>query len=86
MAKLPRRDAIRGLYATLKDAPPNLAALSIGADGSVRAEFREPRSAPPSETAAPPPKLVEGTPFPDDGSPINAADLSLNPIDLSERN
>jgi hypothetical protein len=84
VAKLPRKDAVRRLFETFGSAPPNIAAISVGADGSVRVEYREVSVAPAAPPA--PVKFVPGTNIPDDGSPLNAADLTLNPIDLEERN
>ena len=88
MAKLPDPRTIRRLYKTLADAPGNLAALTIGRDGSMRAEFVRAEMA--SEVSRTPAgaatKLVPGTVFPDDETPIDIADLTLNPIDLEDRN
>lgn len=93
MGKLPDRRTIKRLYETLKDAPPNLASLVVRPDGSFEAQFRqqgEPGSSGPhtpavvGSTPAPATKLVPGSIFPDDQSPIDAADLTLNPIDLSD--
>jgi len=86
VGKLPRRDAFEGLYRTLAKAPPNVASLKVHADGSVEATFWREQEPQPTVPGAPPPKLVPGTVFVDDDSPINAADLTLNPPDLDERN
>lgn len=83
MGKLPRRDAIEKLFAKLAHAPSNIASLTIGADGTVAATFFP--SYPGIEQPAPAAvKTIPGTIFPDDDSPINAADLVLNPISLDD--
>jgi hypothetical protein len=89
VAKLPRRDAIKRLFETFGSPPACVAAVDIKADGSVRFEYRaELVASNPSANAVVQtgPKLVAGTPFPDDDSPINVADLTLNPIGLEDKN
>jgi hypothetical protein len=87
-----RQPSLKKLYAQLKDAPPNLASLEIAPDGRMKAEFRPPGPVPTTTTTSPgaPPApavpLIPGTIFPDDKSPIDAADLTLHPIDLDEQN
>jgi hypothetical protein len=90
-----RKPSLKRLYATLKDAPANIASLKVSPDGGFEVSFRveptvvspDPRHLvmspmPPSK----PVKLIPGTPFPDDDSPIDLADLTLTPPDLDESN
>ena len=90
-----RRPSLKRLYADLRDAPPNVASLEVTAEG-FKVTFREQRGAPGAEgphtpvvagsTPASATKLIAGTPFPDDESPIDVADLTLHPLDLEESN
>jgi len=84
-----RRPSLKRLYADLKDAPSNVASLEV-TEAGFRVTFRG------SEVPAPqagstadvgrPVALLPGTPFPDDDSPIDAADLTLHPPVLDEQN
>lgn len=86
-----RLPSLKKLYASLKDAPPNIASLKVTDEG-FEVSFRDHGTGDRSKVGdsalpaqqVPASKLVPGTPFPDDGSPINAADLVLSPIDLAE--
>lgn len=87
-----RRPSLKRLYADLRDAPPNVASLEL-TEAGFRVTFFQQGGPGPSgshtpatvgSTPAPATKLVKGTPFPDDDSPINVADLTLTPISLDE--
>lgn len=80
-----RRPSLKRLYADLKDAPANVASLEVTADG-FKVTFRGPPGAPQptAPVSAPAPKLIPGTPFPDDNSPINPIDLVLCPPPSAE--
>ena len=88
MGKLPDRRTILRLFKLLEKAPPNVASLTLQPDGSFECTFRgaEPARdlAETSMGGGASVKRVPGSIFPDDESPIDAADLVLNPIDLSE--
>jgi hypothetical protein len=77
-------------------AIPGISAVEIDANGRFRIEFHAEQEgkvfiAPPAPMSTPSApigpsvKLVPGTPFPDDGSPIDLADLTLTPPDLDDR-
>ena len=87
-----RLPSLKRLYAQLKDAPANIASLEV-TEAGFRVNFREQGGAAPSgphtpaivgSTPAPATKFVSGTPFPDDGSPIDVADLSLAKFSLED--
>lgn len=93
-ARKRRQRSLKKLYADLKAAPPNVASLELTADGFKATFFQQGGTAPsglhtpaiPGSTPGPATKLIPGTIFPDDGSPINAVDLVLSPISLDETN
>lgn len=77
-----RRPSLKRLYADLKAAPPNVASLEVS-DTGFKATFWPPEGARvPQSSPTASAKLVPGTPFPDDGSPIDSSELTLNPINL----
>jgi len=84
-----RRPSLKRLYADLKDAPPNVASLEV-TEAGFRVTFKGESpghfiGAAPLPPAAPPlVPLIPGTPFPDDDSPLDVADLTLHPIRLDD--
>lgn len=79
-----RLPSLKRLYASLKDAPTNIASLEL-TEAGFKVTFREPPGAPDKPAAqAQPVSLIPGTVFPDDKSPIDAADLTLHPIGMDE--
>ncbi len=86
---LPDNRTVKRFLALLRDVPPGVTSLQLG---DFRVEFAQGRPEPTVETGYVPPvtvaprpdavPLVPGTPFPDDDSRIDAADLYLADIEL----
>lgn len=84
---VPDSRSFERLFKVLAKAPPNVAAVTV--DG-FRVEFHPAQSAAPEAPRAVvvqsnAPGLIEGTPFPDDGSPLNPIDLVLFPPTIDAR-
>ncbi len=84
---LPDNRTVKRFLALLRDVPPGVTSLQLGDFRVEVVQGRPVVAAQPSagQPLPPPPQtvpLVPGTPFPDDDSRIDAADLYLADIEL----